>query len=121
MRLLAPLCLIATLGLMACATRGPSTPADTPHMAAGKALKDVADTLRTAAQLADNAALFGLLHGPAAATVAADLKTAQQALDAASAAYQASDDSTAQADILIATTLVADITLIVSQAEGAKP
>lgn len=116
MRIFAPFLVAATLGLMACSTFAPST--DTPHMKAGKALKDLSDTVTAAAQVADSAAVSGLLHGQLAAEAADDLKKVQATLAAASAAYQASDDATVQADVVIATTLAADITLIVTQAKG---
>ncbi len=118
MKFLAPFALAATFGLVGCNTLT-SQSGDTPHMAAGKALKDVSDAVTAAANMADSAAVTGILHGAPAAAAADDLKQVQAALTAARTAYLASDDATVQADVVLATTLAADITLIVSQAKGA--
>jgi hypothetical protein len=106
------------LSLSACAVLG--KPSDTPHMAAGKALTDVAHVLKGAADVADTATKEGLIHGQTAATISQDFKWAQQLMNDAASAYKLSQDNTVQADVAAVTTLAAQIVVLVSQAKGAN-
>jgi|HubBroStandDraft_1064217.scaffolds.fasta_scaffold357028_1 hypothetical protein len=100
--------------LTACATTTNATAiqADTVAWAA---LDGVSITLDTLAK-------SGVLHGPQAATAAADLQTATQALQAADAAITASQNATAAQNVATATALITKlVTIAESLGVSVKP
>lgn len=106
------LALVACAVLAACGTLNGNT-----SVAAGQGLTDVAATLKAAATAADTAALNGNLKGAKAATVSADLKEAQTALNEANTLYQTNHSASIAVQLATVTALAADITTIVSGAQ----
>lgn len=109
MKRIATIAVLLTMG--ACSTLG----GPGGRIAQGKALADAWSALGGASVAADTAVKAGLLHGPQAATVSADLKKADAVLNVATAAYQANaPDITSQ--ITVATAAIAEIIAITGAA-----
>lgn len=104
MKLLAPIALALCLG--ACASGG------TPQLNEGKAIDAGWTTLNSAAQIADQLAVSGKLHGAQAAKVKADLDQAQAIMLAADAAYTANPNGDVTAQIASAAALVSEVITI---------
>jgi hypothetical protein len=100
------------MALGACSTLGGGNASIT----AGKGLTDAAAALKGAADAADAAAKSGLLHGQTAATVSADLKQAQAALNDANTIYLANHSANIAVEIASVTALAADIITITTGA-----
>lgn len=106
MKLLAPLAL--ALCLTACATT---------QLNEAKAIDAGWSTLNSAAQVADQLAVSGKLHGAQAAKVKADLDQATQIMTAADAAYKQNPGTDVSAQIASAAALVSEVITITT---GAK-
>ena len=95
------------LGLAACAT----TPAT--HLDQGKALAKAWVGFDGAAQTLDALAVQGVLTAPEKVVIASAVPKARAALEAATAAYDANQDATAQQNVATAAALTAQLILIV--------
>ena len=105
--------LAACTALGACSTISGSS----PSVSAGKGLIDAAAALKAAATGADQAAKSGTLHGATAATVSADLKQAQAALNDANAIYLANHSGNIAVELASVTALAADIVTLTAGAQ----
>ena len=94
--------------LTACATT-PST-----HLTEGKALADAWSAFDAASTTLDSLAKAGALSASEKATILADGPKVENALNAATTAYDASDDATAGQNIAAATGLITQLATIVS-------
>jgi hypothetical protein len=105
MRSLAPL--LAALALAGCATTANS------HLTEGKAIADAWSAFGAASSTLDSLATQGVLNAKEKAIIKADGPKIEQALEAATAAYDASNDASAAANVTTATTLIAELVTIV--------
>lgn len=104
----------AALALAACGTL--SGPGVSPANQA-QAIAASWSALGAASTAIDTLAKTGVLHGANATTAATDLNLAVQALQAATAAYNGGDNTTATSQIAAASVLIADI-IAISQNPG---
>lgn len=84
----------------------------------GKAIADGWAALDGAALATDVLAKSGVLHGPSAAKVSQDLKTATTALTVATQAYDAGGSGDVTGQIAAATTAIAEISSLLTQAKA---
>ena len=98
--------LAAGLLLAACAT------APTTHLSEGKALADAWSTFDATAVTLDSLATAGVLTPAEKATIKADAPRIHDALKAATDAYDAGSDATAQQNVTLATSLIAQLVTI---------
>jgi hypothetical protein len=97
---------LAALALVGCAT----TP--NVHLSEAKGLAASWAALDAIAVTLDGLATTHVLHGPQAATAAADLAKAQAVLTAATAAYNSGDNATAAQNVAAATVLITELVSI---------
>ena len=105
------LAIVLAAGLAACST----TPSE--HATEAKSIAVAWSALDAAAVSIDVAVKAGYIKGAEATTVAGDLNKADEALTAATVAYRASDDATAQTNVVVATTLISELVAIAQSAK----
>ncbi len=98
---------LAALTLAACATT-PST-----HLSSGKALADAWAAFDAASVTLDALATQGVLTASEKAIIRADAPRIEQALSAATAAYDASNDASAAQNVAAASALIAQLIAVV--------